>query len=326
MSGYLANLITRATEAAPTVVPRPAPVFEPLYRGPGSADAGLPVEDDIEFEVAPGEVPIAAIHDTAEPRSAVSVRDLPANAGKGLILPSTKGLPTSYAKDVRSQPLPADLRNEGKPHALDTSPAELPSHARETNRPPGSGRKLPDQPPAITPPRTVPKDPVPSAVPAGHRILAAQQPATEARTPAIRPAESHPAPRPAVPAPRFEPEISRNDVARHDANEPARIGRHEEIRPPGPREEVRMVVQGVPGREARANPEPVPAAEARTRRESKSAPTLPTRPAEPAIQVTIGRIEVRAETPRPPVTPMRVASPILRLEDYLRQRSEGRRS
>jgi len=45
----------------------------------------------------------------------------------------------------------------------------------------------------------------------------------------------------------------------------------------------------------------------------------------PTIQVTIGRIEVRATPPAAPVPKSRPASPTLSLDDYLRQRNEGRR-
>lgn len=50
-------------------------------------------------------------------------------------------------------------------------------------------------------------------------------------------------------------------------------------------------------------------------------------PAPPTIRVTIGRIEVRAVTPAPPVAPAPVrtprAAPALSLEDYLKQRNGG---
>lgn len=50
------------------------------------------------------------------------------------------------------------------------------------------------------------------------------------------------------------------------------------------------------------------------------------RPAEaPTIQVTIGRIEVRATPPVAPVPKPRPASPKLSLDDYLCQRNEGKR-
>ena len=45
----------------------------------------------------------------------------------------------------------------------------------------------------------------------------------------------------------------------------------------------------------------------------------------PTIQVTIGRIEIRATPPAAPVPKPRPASPTLSLDDYLRQRNEGRR-
>lgn len=54
----------------------------------------------------------------------------------------------------------------------------------------------------------------------------------------------------------------------------------------------------------------------------------PAPPPAPTVQVTIGRVEVRAVTPPPQVQPRpaeRRASARLSLDDYLRQRNEGRR-
>ena len=55
--------------------------------------------------------------------------------------------------------------------------------------------------------------------------------------------------------------------------------------------------------------------------------SAPSEPAQPTIQVTIGRVEVRAVTPpAPPARPPRPApAPSLALDDYLKQRREGRR-
>jgi hypothetical protein len=49
------------------------------------------------------------------------------------------------------------------------------------------------------------------------------------------------------------------------------------------------------------------------------------REAAPAIQVTIGRVEVHAVPAETSARPARPASPALSLEDYLRQRNGGRR-
>ena len=55
--------------------------------------------------------------------------------------------------------------------------------------------------------------------------------------------------------------------------------------------------------------------------------SAPSKPVQPTIQVTIGRVEVRAVTPpAPPAKPPRPApAPSLALDDYLKQRREGRR-
>jgi hypothetical protein len=46
-------------------------------------------------------------------------------------------------------------------------------------------------------------------------------------------------------------------------------------------------------------------------------------PSEPAIQVTIGRIEVRAAAQQPPPPTERSASPVMGLDEYLRQKRAG---
>jgi hypothetical protein len=58
------------------------------------------------------------------------------------------------------------------------------------------------------------------------------------------------------------------------------------------------------------------------------APPVPSAAAaqpEPTIQVTIGRIEVRATPPAQPPPKQRSAPPVMSLEEYLRQRSGERR-
>lgn len=77
-------------------------------------------------------------------------------------------------------------------------------------------------------------------------------------------------------------------------------------------------------------PRPVSPAQPRINPASPSAFGEPSNPrargAEaPTIQVTIGRIEVRATPPPAPVPKPRPASPTMSLDDYLRQRNEGRR-
>ncbi|HEU5330776.1 MAG TPA: hypothetical protein VFU78_21970, partial [Thermomicrobiales bacterium] len=54
-------------------------------------------------------------------------------------------------------------------------------------------------------------------------------------------------------------------------------------------------------------------------------PSEPQREAAPSIQVTIGRVEVRAVPAETPARAARPAPPTLSLEDYLRQRNGGRR-
>lgn len=80
-----------------------------------------------------------------------------------------------------------------------------------------------------------------------------------------------------------------------------------------------------PGRALRVEVRPAPAAERRSappaaapRQVAEAPPAAP-----PTIQVTIGRIEVRAAPAPPAARPATPAGPALSLDDYLRQRNRG---
>lgn len=75
-----------------------------------------------------------------------------------------------------------------------------------------------------------------------------------------------------------------------------------------------------PGRALRVEVRPAPAAERRIapRQVAEAPPAAP-----PTIQVTIGRIEVRAAPAPPAARPAPAAGPALSLDDYLRQRNRG---
>jgi hypothetical protein len=78
----------------------------------------------------------------------------------------------------------------------------------------------------------------------------------------------------------------------------------------------------VPGRDVRAvSPRPPPSRPLPAPRSPKNTP------APPSINVTIGRVEVRATLPpRAPSQAPRASSPIMNLEEYLRQRAGGNRT
>jgi hypothetical protein len=63
----------------------------------------------------------------------------------------------------------------------------------------------------------------------------------------------------------------------------------------------------------------------RARAAREDAPQMTQQPPAPTIQVTIGRIEVRAEPPQPLPRRATPAAPRLTLDEYLRQRSGGER-
>jgi hypothetical protein len=71
----------------------------------------------------------------------------------------------------------------------------------------------------------------------------------------------------------------------------------------------------------------VPAARYSNDKAARAAPSNVSKPPAPIIRVTIGRVDVRAEFPAraTPAAPRKVEAPSLSLEDYLKQRKEGKR-
>lgn len=95
-------------------------------------------------------------------------------------------------------------------------------------------------------------------------------------------------------------------------------GEGEGLTPPAP---ATSLAAGVaPGRAVRVEVRPAPAVERRSapRQVAEAPPAAP-----PTIQVTIGRIEVRAAPAPPAAGPAPAARPALSLDDYLRQRNQG---
>lgn len=163
----------------------------------------------------------------------------------------------------------------------------------------------------------------PTGAPAGGRAAESRSASLVAAEPAVRSLPS-PAMRVAVPAP-IRPVPPAEPVALGGAPAPrhgSAAARSAEIDPAGSRGALGTRGAGA-GREAA-----VPAGVARVASPAEPAEGSAGGEAEagPTIQVTIGRIEVRAVGEAPPPVPARSLSPArLTLEDYLRQRARGER-
>lgn len=142
--------------------------------------------------------------------------------------------------------------------------------------------------------------------------------------------------RPAAPTPHPEPPTQARVVTRGETTlpPPAR-GRQPEREIIGRGSVIeRDVPLGEPQPHAHPEPSPMPAAWPGTLTpvlpQIRLAPAQPLAPPAPApglptptIQVTIGRIEVKATPPAPPSKKQRPAAPVMSLEEYLRRRAGG---
>lgn len=313
MSDFLDNLLAKSAPTAEVVRPRLASIFEPL---PGTA-----------WTPAAPRLGRGAV---GEPPPWEEDVPVPPGAGTGFAPPGSGPNPSLWA----ASPAPAFARSASPPGALRSNP-----------RPPvGAVRPPPPQPEAVLRPGPA-KPPAgmggsPAALPAAARPLPSR-----AMPSAQTPPAGLPAARLALPAasPAEQP------VGVQDPIRPAGTSEHwrrpaaeapslnEELG--GPAKVTPVLIQAGPlvvtARIHRsAPPEPLPAAPLGLAVGPLSAAN-PDRvadrkdaqiPPEPTIQVTIGRIEVRAAPVSPvPSKKQGLAAPMTSLDDYLRQRNGGRR-
>jgi len=118
--------------------------------------------------------------------------------------------------------------------------------------------------------------------------------------------------------PPFEPAAPREAAARARREAP---GDSVEAARPAPEPRPEPVVAPPPPRMRDREPEAPLPAPAHLRAERPTAPARPASPpAAPQVQITIGRVEIRAATPAQPA-PRR--TPAMSLEDYLARRAQS---
>jgi hypothetical protein len=318
MSGYLSNLISRTFEPQVAVQPRLAPLFGPLGPELERSTAKLPLEEESLVEADPSiaRTPIR-LDMPAEPPAinrAAARQVTPTEPGKPAPAPidDIDTLPGNTAHRL-SSPDP-NLRSESLPSA-----PRLDEPARQVMSPPKG------EPPALDAKPVTAKPP--AAIELETKVLQVVElraveptpmstPRAEMRSPDVAPAAKAPS-----------ESILRSDVERYySRNQPPDSKEHDGPRPSAVGQ-VGQRVTAFPSRRAEANrpqaptPRIIPA-----RSELRVAAQQPPAPApQSTIHVTIGRIEVRAATPAQPNKPARAPSAVLGLEEYLRQRSGGRR-
>jgi hypothetical protein len=323
MNDYLGNLIARTLDQGEVVQPRPLSLFEPIAAIPWPVLAA-PAETAAEV----GE-PAA---ETAFPAPPLDLRPQPPQPARSSFeaTPETASGPQPVSRRLADR-RPVELARDGADVAPDmtprltqtsprppvkTAPALLENddpagHApdmkqvsiRPAFNPPAPVLELPEQPDAG---RTLPAQPLSAVAPAGVETspTAAERPGLETVdrqivveriiAAAALPAETRLENQAALPARFAKPE---NQTVAETTPAPLHPS-------PGPPVVARPEVRSAP------------------RREQPALSNLPA-PA-PTIQVTIGRIEVRATPPAAPSAKARKSQPApLSLAEYLRQRTNG---
>jgi hypothetical protein len=350
MSDFLDRLIERSLGLAPVVRPRLPSLFEP----PGLDAAAGPEQTTEAAEPARASGPRAATMDAPVPPEFTDAPRSRRRAPAHEFAPPVGDEPASHPPARPSRTATTEIRSgesappEPRPHA-GTSPQRPLGRETQTPGPPSS---QPAPPPAHTRPE----------VEHVARVFTPPRAASEEHGTTIVNL-AHPE-QGVMPAKSFEPPTRRESVAQDGANDSGQLselGRQVEglqqqvermqLRPAV--SEVRVESRSVEGertvervREVPAPappPAPVPPAEQRParaeapvfvqpRETQRAAPRLEAderaraRTPEPTVNVTIGRIEVRAaQTAEPPARQERSEQPpaAMSLREYLRKRSGG---
>jgi hypothetical protein len=306
MSDYLDSLLARSTNPQEMVQPRPMSLFEPL---PGTAwlPAGhLPAPEEGEGEPVSGDWTLGAL-ETAQPAgrhppSAPLVTGPDVEQRYPGILPTRADLRAGPPAPQRPPALAMyrSDRTKAEPPRIQPGPS-----LTQPNPFPASGTRVQPESARMTEPGS-PRSGVGQAVPATAATRAAGGDAPQVAVervaqPALESAVEHTVLeriiRQAAPPDRFT-ESDRRVVAKAATAQPDPA--------------VPLPVVARP--QVRPYPEP----------ELSSAAEPAAKP-EPTIQVTIGRIEVRATSAASPPRKQMPTAPMLSLEDYLRQRNGGAR-
>lgn len=314
MTDFLCNLATRSLDPTATIQPRLPSLFEPIHTANaqvfsypiGTDQAGL---DAASAHVEPGALALA------QPSTSTSFR--PASE-----LPSRTDWQSPA--NVPRQP-PADLTTSGPYHGqLSGQPPEpakpvIIHQTKATPKPPPIRPSLNLAPPASHPTlasvlqpevaglsvKSTPRGPKPESPTSTLSTTRNETDATSSRRAVV--GERRPA---------LEPVLERSVIER--------VSLRDEAQEPAPPRPVSVLVQEKsPSRQASVVAQPQvtpyrePAASAFVEPAVTPEPT-------PSVQVTIGRVEVRA-TPPPTPSPKarRPKPPVMSLDEYLRQRANG---
>jgi hypothetical protein len=335
MTGFLNNQVARSLGAPPVVRPRLPSLFEPPD-GVAPLPAA-PGEPDVDWALEPqdGELPQAPAA-RSRSRSAEPGHPVPGR------MPDLADDPESIVEPRAIAPARSPLVRPARAPEL-PSPAVFGEAAPVAEPPPMPGKTssevrvapaLPGEPPA--PPATIQR--------IVERVLVAGgEPAGPARSidqpPAIRPIQPQLAPPEPSPAPGRGPldmavPAERGFAAPHQSDDDIKVGSRERLVAPEPaawqpharqpRADQRSEAQAQPAQPAPSVPRSAVVVQTQMIRYAEAPRPAPeAAPPAPTIQVTIGRVEVRATPQARPTAAARQAPAATGLDDYLRQRSRG---
>lgn len=311
MSDYLSNLAARSLHGVETVRPRLGSLFEPVR--PAGESVAMP---DLDAHEGIG---FLGLERESEPEvpTAPPLRPGARPSPKTVAEVDTQAV-TEPAEDEALHPPVGQPRRSQQEQAAGPATTDLPpdaTGARHVPRPPVGRRSTIDQ----SPPRT-PSPPAmagqtqtaPSPLPAPVSPSVLRPAITRPSAPAAEAfdTETYVAPRPSVGSPMTAPPV-RAVAAADGETEPARSNR---VVP------AATDPAGLPSRRPIAWSVIAQPQVAKAPPAAASVPPSPAAQAETTIQVTIGRIEVRA-MPAPATPRSRVsAPPVMSLDEYLRQR------
>jgi len=345
-------------ESVDTILAPPLPAPRQPRTGPNQFMAPPPVAPAEGVATTVETLPVTPLEPPRQPRPAPSSRrPRPRPAAETPATDTLRGQAASQPHEATAPP----IRPDQAPEAMQAAPTPM---APVTPSPVAARRAAPQQPkpvsqlpqPAEIAPATSSPPPHESVVaptassPPSHKSVVAlvpqpapRQPRTSVLEVAPRPAEMPHAERPAAaspaskrvppapPAQRLAPVENTED---HEPRAAARPSAEEEVRRASPVAAATVLAPLTPGGKAPATAvEPVvrvvqPAslrpAPGTLRAEQGAGPAAPEPP--PTIQITIGRIEVKATPPATPTSPKRPnMPPVMTLDDYLRERANGGR-
>jgi hypothetical protein len=307
MSDYLTNLVARSLAPSAGVLPRLPTAFEP------SPETALPGEDEppplevVEIKEASHR---SAAPDRAPEATTMTPRAFPPSAGADDPNPPASGTPVARSAAAPLRPSDEETPPPAAASELQRGPVAPSITAARAIEPRSAPVDSPALAPAVKPARALSQDEVLQESPAPAPSVAAPSPMRQPVAPRLEPSmQQAPTVPPEVPAaapPPVTPTHARPAAEQPEVVVPLRMS---EARP-APVKPV--VARHEPALESAEEPPQV----------ARAAPAVPEAlKAGPTIQVTIGRVEVRAKLPpaTPPDRPRRQPA-VMSLEEYLRRR------